>query len=309
MVGDRDMTTSARIQALNQLEDGHSGPRTPTGGSPRCRAPAIKKLMADDGPLQLSLFDQQDLAEITSEDFPGERLIACRNSAQHDEACRPYRSFRGLLGHLATLTRNQVRFARAKATVADAPPSRPAPEREAFDLIGAPHPAHLEVASPSSIRGDGRDGVKFPAGAGRAGLGSLPRDGRGSRLRAGMWGGGWVRAARDAGAFGMRTRFTAWRWGLDLRVAHCCLEHAGQYSGPCARRPGPPGSPPFPISPSIGGSGEQTAGNRRRRNTSGSMTRWPRSTWPRTPGWCAPARRTRPGPVPGAARSGRSRPG
>ena len=43
------------------------------------RAPAIRKLMADDGPLQLSLFDQQDLAEITSADFPGERLIACRN--------------------------------------------------------------------------------------------------------------------------------------------------------------------------------------------------------------------------------------
>src|SRR6266567_357934 len=43
------------------------------------RHPAIKKLMADDGPLQLSLFDQQDLAEITSGDFPGERLIACRN--------------------------------------------------------------------------------------------------------------------------------------------------------------------------------------------------------------------------------------
>ena len=35
--------------------------------------------MADDGPLQLSLFDQQDLAEITSPDFPGERLAACRN--------------------------------------------------------------------------------------------------------------------------------------------------------------------------------------------------------------------------------------
>jgi hypothetical protein len=35
--------------------------------------------MAEDGPLQLSLFDQQDLAEITSPDFPGERLIACRN--------------------------------------------------------------------------------------------------------------------------------------------------------------------------------------------------------------------------------------
>ena len=35
--------------------------------------------MAGDGPLQLSLFDEQDLAEITSPDFPGERLIACRN--------------------------------------------------------------------------------------------------------------------------------------------------------------------------------------------------------------------------------------
>src|SRR5260370_21492015 len=35
--------------------------------------------MADDGPLQLSLFDQQDLAEITSGDSPGERLVACRN--------------------------------------------------------------------------------------------------------------------------------------------------------------------------------------------------------------------------------------
>ena len=35
--------------------------------------------MAEDGPLQLSLFDEQDLAEITSEDYPGERLVACRN--------------------------------------------------------------------------------------------------------------------------------------------------------------------------------------------------------------------------------------
>ena len=42
------------------------------------RAPAIKKL-ASDGALQLSLFDQTDLAEITHQAFPGERLIACRN--------------------------------------------------------------------------------------------------------------------------------------------------------------------------------------------------------------------------------------
>jgi hypothetical protein len=81
MVGDRGMITSARIAALNQAEDGTQ--RRPDGYRwiTALRAPAIRKLMADDGPLQLSLFDQQDLAEITSPDFPGERLIACRNPA------------------------------------------------------------------------------------------------------------------------------------------------------------------------------------------------------------------------------------
>ena len=78
MVGDRGMITSARIQAMNQLEDGTQRPDTYEWIT-ALRAPAIRKLMAGDGPLQLSLFDQQDLAEITSPDFPGERLIACRN--------------------------------------------------------------------------------------------------------------------------------------------------------------------------------------------------------------------------------------
>jgi hypothetical protein len=78
MAGDRGMITSARIAALNQLEDGTARP-DPYGWITALRAPAIKKLMADDGPLQLTLFGQQDLAEITSPDFPGERLIACRN--------------------------------------------------------------------------------------------------------------------------------------------------------------------------------------------------------------------------------------
>jgi hypothetical protein len=80
MVGDRGMITSARIKALNQLQDGT--PRTGQdayGWITALRAPAIRKLMAENGPLQLSLFDQQDLAEITSPDFPGERLVACRN--------------------------------------------------------------------------------------------------------------------------------------------------------------------------------------------------------------------------------------
>jgi hypothetical protein len=80
MVGDRGMITSARIRAMNQTEDGIQRPDADTyEWITALRAPAIRKLMADDGPLQLSLFDQQDLAEITSPDFPGERLIACRN--------------------------------------------------------------------------------------------------------------------------------------------------------------------------------------------------------------------------------------
>ena len=78
MVGDRGMITSARIRALNRQQDGTPRPDA-YGWITALRAPAIKKLMADDGPLQLSLFDQQDLAEISSPDFPGERLIACRN--------------------------------------------------------------------------------------------------------------------------------------------------------------------------------------------------------------------------------------
>jgi hypothetical protein len=58
-------------------------------------------------------------------------------SAQHDETGRPYRSFRGLLDHLATLPRNQVRFTGTTATV----PMLTEPtstQREAFDLIGIP---------------------------------------------------------------------------------------------------------------------------------------------------------------------------
>jgi hypothetical protein len=71
LVGDRGMITSARIAALKDL-----------GGLSwiTClRAPAIAKLAGEQGPLQMSLFDQQDLAEISHPDYPGERLIACRN--------------------------------------------------------------------------------------------------------------------------------------------------------------------------------------------------------------------------------------
>ena len=82
MVGDRGMITKARIQALNTAADGTTlEGQDAYGWITALRAPAIARLMADDGPLQMSLFDQQDLAEITSPDYPGERLVACRNPA------------------------------------------------------------------------------------------------------------------------------------------------------------------------------------------------------------------------------------
>ena len=71
MVGDRGMITSARIDALREHTD--------LGWLTCLRAPAIAKLAGDDGPLQMTLFDQHDLAEISHPDYPGERLVACRN--------------------------------------------------------------------------------------------------------------------------------------------------------------------------------------------------------------------------------------
>ena len=80
MVGDRGMITSARIDALRELGG--------TGWLTALRAPQIAALAADQGPLQLSLFDQQDLAEISHPDYPGERLIACRNPLLATERAR-----------------------------------------------------------------------------------------------------------------------------------------------------------------------------------------------------------------------------
>src|SRR6266567_3817262 len=64
-------------------------------------------------------------------------------SYQHDPAGRPYRSFRGLLEHLATLTRNQVRFPGPRATIPMLTEPTSA-QREAFGLIGAVIPLTLK---------------------------------------------------------------------------------------------------------------------------------------------------------------------
>jgi transposase len=80
LVGDRGMITDARIEETLR----------PAGLDwiTALRAPAIKDLAADDGPLQLSLFDTTDMAEITSPDFPGERLVVCKNPLLAEERAR-----------------------------------------------------------------------------------------------------------------------------------------------------------------------------------------------------------------------------
>ena len=90
LVGDRGMITKARIGMLRELND---DPDTATdfGWITALRAPAIAKLAAADGPLQMSLFDTQDLAEIAHPDYPDERLIACRNPALAQERARKRR--------------------------------------------------------------------------------------------------------------------------------------------------------------------------------------------------------------------------
>ena len=79
LVGDRGMLTAARLR-----ED-----VAPAGLDwiTALRAPQVKALVRD-GDLQLSLFDQTDLAEITSPDFPGERLVACKNPFLEAERAR-----------------------------------------------------------------------------------------------------------------------------------------------------------------------------------------------------------------------------
>lgn len=81
MVGDRGMITTARINALSALNDKGAGFAWITA----LRNPDIAALAADQGPLQMSLFDQQDLVEIAHPDYPGERLIACRNPLLTDQ--------------------------------------------------------------------------------------------------------------------------------------------------------------------------------------------------------------------------------
>jgi hypothetical protein len=113
LIGDRGMITEARIEETVK----------PAGLNfiTALRAPTIRSL-AEAGTIQLSLFDQRDLAEITSPDYPGERLVACRNPLLADERARKRRDLldateRELL-HIQARVRRQKRSLRGRDKIA-----------------------------------------------------------------------------------------------------------------------------------------------------------------------------------------------
>jgi Transposase DDE domain len=113
LVGDRGMLTSARI--TEELRPGG------LDWISALRAPQIKALVEADA-LQLSLFDEQDLVEISSPDYPGERLVCCRNPALADERARKRQDLLAAtekeLAAIAAATRRAKRPLRGKDKIA-----------------------------------------------------------------------------------------------------------------------------------------------------------------------------------------------
>ena len=104
IVGDRGLITSARIERTLR----------PVGLDwiTALRAPAIQALAAAEGPLQLSLFDHRDMAEISSPDYPAERLVVCHNPLLAEERARKRGEL--LTATEAELLRIQTRVQRPK---------------------------------------------------------------------------------------------------------------------------------------------------------------------------------------------------
>ena len=113
-VGDRGMLTSARIEQVlrPQAQDWISS----------LRAPQITQLAAEHGPFQPSLFDERNLIELTSEQFPGERLIVCRNPLLAAERARKRGELLAAteldLGKIAAATQRARRALRGEQAIA-----------------------------------------------------------------------------------------------------------------------------------------------------------------------------------------------
>jgi hypothetical protein len=113
LVGDRGMLTAARLREDIRPAD--------LDWITALRAPQVKKLVRD-GALQLTLFDQVDLAEISHPDYPGERLVACKNPFLEAERARKRESLlqatEADLEKIAAATQRERRPLRGADTIA-----------------------------------------------------------------------------------------------------------------------------------------------------------------------------------------------
>ena len=113
-VGDRGMLTSARIEQVLK----------PQGMDwvSSLRAPQIAQLAAERGPLQPDLFDERNLLELTSEHFPGERLVVCRNPVLAAERARKRAELltatEAALSKIAQATQRKSRRLHGRAAIA-----------------------------------------------------------------------------------------------------------------------------------------------------------------------------------------------
>jgi hypothetical protein len=113
LVGDRGMITSARIASLKEIGG--------LGWLTALRAPQVA-VLAREGVLQMSLFDQVGFAEVAHPDYPGERLVACRGPALAAERARKREellaSTEALLGQVKAAVERESRPLRGKEKIA-----------------------------------------------------------------------------------------------------------------------------------------------------------------------------------------------
>jgi len=106
LVGDRGSVTKVRIGQLRALPG--------AGWITALRAPQVAALAREDGPLQMSLFDEQNFAEIADARYPGERLICCRNPVLATQRAATRESLLAATGKELGAIRAQVAAGRLK---------------------------------------------------------------------------------------------------------------------------------------------------------------------------------------------------
>ncbi len=107
LVGDRGMLTQARIARLKE--------RGGIGWISCLRAPAIRSLL-EQGAIQLSLFDENNLVEIIDPSYPGERLVVCRNPLLGEERSRKREELMGQTEAALVKVQDRVRAGRLQGS-------------------------------------------------------------------------------------------------------------------------------------------------------------------------------------------------